>query len=286
MTMRERSSLRVSVWRLPLFSAALAAALVAVSGCGGDEEPDADTSPPATATQTVGTPPDETGTTPAEATAPPDGAPPTQEAEAPATETAPPCPVSTDVCQLAVEFLPTIEHADGDAIADRATLQQLSCPASAPAPDDIFGNALATPCEGEEPGAMVEVYEFHNGKAPFYYTDPAEYTPRVVEALESTFSDPEMPPGVVAVGCGTADSTSVPDCEQAAVVVYGNGDPVTPLFAALIFTQASETAEWRVEKLWSPFPGVIPAPMPESLEIGIYTVGGVQAVELTPYSLD
>lgn len=187
-----------------------------------------------------------------------------------------PCPVDDVACDLAREFLPAMQTMDAQAIAERAIPQDIKCPGADSTSGFAF--ALAGACEGVEPATPVEVWEIHNGKGPFCYPTVTEYT----DAITTDFSSMVWQE-IVAVGCGTFDPEAMsPDCDRAVVALYG--DPISDLHVALIFLRSRETSEWRIEKLWFPFPSVIPSPIPEQLEVGINSVGGVLGATLVPYS--
>lgn len=195
----------------------------------------------------------------------------------------PSCPVTGDACRLAARFLAVL-RADVGALGDSATKQNLACPTDTPTADEIVGAALAAVCRGRPPAASVEVYEFHTGKGPLYFLEPVAYASAVSRALEGLGEAFR----VIAAGCGISDPASKPDCGKAAVAVYSIGDAPTPSLPslALIFTRASEAEAWKIEKVWTPFPGVVSIPVPPGLRVEINSAGGVRAVELYPYDVE
>jgi hypothetical protein len=200
----------------------------------------------------------------------------------------PPCPVANDACRLAAESLAVLQRGDGRALGNNATKQKLTCPAATPAADDVIGVALATVCQGRPPAATVEVYEFHTGKGPVYFLDLAPYVSEVSKALTSATSDRRHALSVIAVGCGAIDPTSSLDCGRAVAAVYAVKNSQTPSLPplALIFTRASESQAWRIEKVWTPFPGVVPVPVPPGLRVEIYSAAGIRMIRLYPHDAE
>lgn len=155
---------------------------------------------------------------------------------------------------------------DAEAIAARAVPQDIKCPA--PDSSSEFAAALRVPCEGVEPATPGDVYEVHNGKGPFYYpsltayaeaspaTSPASYPRRSRRSVV----EPSIPAPCprTATGQSSLCTTTRP----------------APFHFALSFVRSPETSEWGIEKLWFPFPSVIPSPMPERIEVAINSVDG------------
>jgi DNA-binding CsgD family transcriptional regulator len=114
-----------------------------------------------------------------------------------ASSNVPPCPVTMEVCELAVELLPAIQAGDGRTIAVRAVTQHVSCPAA----DDhlIFaGNTSQPLCDGEAPTTFFDLYQLFNGKGILYYANIDEFADTISDALGSI-----EPSRLDAVGCLT-----------------------------------------------------------------------------------
>jgi hypothetical protein len=159
------------------------------------------------------------------------------------------CAVVTIVCELAAEFLPAVQRIDASAIADNMVAQTLVCPV-APALDssDATLNALAAACPPKSLQNEAQVYEFNNGKGPFYFGDLQAFRQQVAIVLTSA-----VPVGsstsIYAVGCGKAGLGLQPDCDHYSAVVYRND---SGLYLGLVFSRTA--SGWQVEKVWTPFP--------------------------------
>jgi hypothetical protein len=226
----------------------------------------------------------------------------------PASSNVPPCPVATEVCELAVEFLPAMRAGDGQAIASRAAMQVLTCPSDTTVLGEWLAYSVNTACEGKAPGAQIDVYEWHNGKAPFYVTNVDTLANAVSEAQRGSWG-PTL--RVVAIGCGGTPDDSAPDCAHGGIAVYALPDWIPPSLppmlpnptatqasggkpvngtvspgltcVALVFSRVGEAPEWHVEKFWMPFPNSIPWPIPDGGQFGIRTATGIRKVSLFNY---
>ena len=187
------------------------------------------------------------------------------------------CAAVAMVCDLAAEFLPAVQRLDAGAIADRMVAQTLVCPV-APALDssDATLNALAAACPSKSLQNEVQVYEFNNGKGPFYFGDLQAFRQQVAIVLTSV-----VPGGgstsIYAVGCGKAGRDLQPDCDHYSVVVYRSD---AGLYLGLVFSRTDSV--WRVEKVWTPFPGIIPLGQPAAT-VEMTTLSEVKLFDLILY---
>jgi hypothetical protein len=163
------------------------------------------------------------------------------------------CPTPAAVCELAFEFLPVIQRKDVDAITARVIPQLLVCPVAVPSESsDPALDAVSAVCSAKPLQDTVEVYEFNNGKAPFYFGDLELFRQQVVIALAGVLRGNDSA-SIYAVGCGKAGPDSPADCDHHAVVVYRSD---SGLHLGLVLSRMD--SGWQVEKVWTPFPGLIP----------------------------
>lgn len=207
----------------------------------------------------------------------------------------PDCPVLDEVCELAVEFLPLVRAADGQAIASRATTQTLACPVMMVGDDGVASGPVRV-CEGQVSGAAIDVYQLFNGKAVLYVADAREFGARLSEGLQYN-----QPLRLVAVSCLTDEAQRL-ECERGAVAVYagptpspaasGSGkpgqpaDPPMPALMALLFNRHGE-GQWYVEtfmaRLSVPINSFVGGSVLGGTNAGIYTDGAWREVSLFAY---
>jgi hypothetical protein len=163
------------------------------------------------------------------------------------------CPAPAAVCGLALEFLPAVQRKDAGAITARMVTQSLVCPVTLPSDSsDPALDALAGVCSAKPLQDTVAVYEFNNGKGPFYFGDLEIFKQQVAIAFAATLPGNDSG-SIYAVGCGKPNRDLPPDCDRHAAVVY-RSDSGLHLGLVLLHTESG----WQVEKLWTPFPGLIP----------------------------
>lgn len=251
---------------------------IAIAGCSGGGSSDEESSPTATAGPSrtaTSVPP----TASASSTAVPPSA--TMTALSSPSPSPSPCPVADEVCGLAGSLLTVLRSRNPDALVDQTKRQALACPRSGTESEEE--STLAAACVGRGVGSVLEVYEVHTGKGPFYLENREEYRAEISKDIALLPASNESI-SVKAIGCGLRvnDSAIAPDCSVASIVVFTVEGKPTDL--GLVLSRQSTAAAWTIEKYWRLYPGALPETVPDGASLDINTVAGVRAVQLHPYN--